>query len=271
MFGCVLLGSAVLSFLTTKYTRDPDTVHPALLLTRIISCGVLLIAIIDIQLFSKAWGPEHLSFSAFGVALWLVGSVVHLVRGGYHGGHLQRNRPINNFLLFDFALSVFVGFTLYGFPRWFLRNFTLVRTLDGAHEHLTRSVGAAIFGTGLFAFQAVGFQDEKDKQAHFIQRLVTNSSLMLATIYAQTFYFREWNVVNNWAVQFFLILWTIHAYLGWKADPFEVRFSSGRTKTITRERVNYPAGSRITPLRGEKLGGGLVSSDYGVGDYDRED
>jgi hypothetical protein len=51
---------------------------------------------------------------------------------------------------------------------------TLVRTIDGAHEHLARALGTALFGTGLFAFQAVGFADDKDKEAHFIQRLVVS-------------------------------------------------------------------------------------------------
>jgi hypothetical protein len=66
---------------------------------------------------------KHLTFGILGVSLWLIGNLAHLIRGGYHGGHGQRGRPMNSFLLCDFAISVFVGFALYGFPRWFLRNF----------------------------------------------------------------------------------------------------------------------------------------------------
>lgn len=36
MLGAVMAGNAVLWFLLTKRTKDPDTVHPALLLTRVI-------------------------------------------------------------------------------------------------------------------------------------------------------------------------------------------------------------------------------------------
>ncbi|OQV14569.1 hypothetical protein BV898_11289 [Hypsibius exemplaris] len=263
MIGCVLLGNSVLWFLATKRTKDPESVHPSLLLTRVITNGVLLIAIIDIQLFSKAWGPEHLTFGALGVLLWGIGNLVHLVRGGYPGGHLQiPGRGVNHSLLSDFAISVFVGFTLYGFPRWFLRNFTLVRTLDGAHEHLTRALGAAIFGTGLFAFQAVGFKNIEDKQAHFIQRITINLLLMASTVFAQTFYFREWNITNNWAVVFALTLWTIHAYLGLQSEPYQIRYTSGPNRVYqTRERIVTSVGDRS----GLKARGGLVP------EYDRED
>ncbi|XP_055345806.1 uncharacterized protein LOC129593493 isoform X2 [Paramacrobiotus metropolitanus] len=214
MVGSVLAGNAVLWFLQTKRTKDPDTIQPALLLTRVITNAVLMVAQIDIQLFSKAWSPEHMTFGLLGAALWTAGSLVHLVIGGYPGGHLQRYRNINNFLLRDFALCVVIGFTLYGFPRWFLRNFTLIRTLDGVHEHLTRAFGALIFGAGFAAYQAVGFLNDRDKEAHFIERLVTIGFLMASLIYAQFFYFKEWNMVYCWGVQFVLILWAIHSYLG---------------------------------------------------------
>lgn len=64
-----------------------------------------------------------MTFGLLGSLLWTIGSLVHLVWGGYPGGHLQRNRPYNAFLLREFAIAVMLGFTMYGFPRWFLRNF----------------------------------------------------------------------------------------------------------------------------------------------------
>jgi len=137
---------------------------------------------------------------------------------------------------------------MYGFPRWFLRNFTLIRTLDGVHEHLCRAFGALIFGTGVFAFQAVGFMDEKDKEAHFLERLVINGLLMLSTGYAQFIYFKEWNLIHCWAIQFALILWSIHAYLGWNAEtPYRPLVGVGR-KVVGRERITertYASGSGL--------------------------
>ncbi|GAU90336.1 hypothetical protein RvY_02765 [Ramazzottius varieornatus] len=272
MYGAVLLGNAVLQFILTKFTKDPETVHPCLLFHRVITNVVLLIAMIDVQLFSKAWSHEHVTFGMLGAFLWALGSLVHLVRGGYPGGHLQRTgRPINKFLLFDFVLATAIGFTLYGFPRWFLRNFTLIRTLDGVHEHLTRAVGASLFGTGIFAFQAVGFQDDRDKEAHFIQRMVINGALFVSLLYSQFFYYKEWHMVNTWGVQFALILWFIHSYLGYTAEGYQLRYvprtatGSSRITTSTRETI------KDRSLYNRSPGGSILRDREYAGDYDHRD
>lgn len=268
MYGAVLLGNAALLFLLTKFTKDPETVHPCLLFHRVVTNVVLLIAMIDVQLFSKAWSAEHVTFGMLGAFVWALGSLIHLIRGGYPGGHLQRTgRPINKFLLFDFVLATAVGFTLYGFPRWFLRNFTLIRTLDGVHEHLTRAVGAALFGTGFFAFQAVGFQDDKDKEAHFIQRMVVNAAMFLSLLYSQFFYFKEWHMVNTWGVQFALILWFIHSYLGYTAEGYQLRYvpRTAGTRVTTRETI------KDRTLYNRSPGGTHRDREYATGDYDKFD
>jgi len=80
--------------------------------------------------------------------------------------------------------------------------------------------------------------NDKDKEAHFIERLVTIGFLMASLLYAQFFYFKEWNLIHCWGVQFVLILWAIHSYLGLTAEHAYVIGRGGvQTRKIVTEEV----------------------------------
>lgn len=89
-------------------------------------------------------------------------------------------------------------------------------------------------------------------------------------------------MVHCWAVQFGLILWTIHAYLGWQAEPYGGRITTGR-KAIVREKVTTersytgtrsPGGSMFSrgDIKDRGIGGlsdrGLAND---LGDFDRDE
>jgi len=179
--GMTLLGAATTSYLSLK-SRD-DGVHTSLLFSRFISAMVLLqaMAFDYLKAFddNQRWSTQYISFGFLGCTLWMVGSLIHILKSPtFTTSSIDLKGRLSRHLLIDICLFFTGSLAYYAFPAIVLSPFQNVNAYgtaikpDGIHAHLVRTVGALLFGSALHGFNSLGFHDKADQRAFLAGRVV---------------------------------------------------------------------------------------------------
>ncbi|XP_071493718.1 uncharacterized protein [Diadema antillarum] len=185
-FGACMIGDAVSRYFI-RSSRD-NSAQVFLLLSRIIGCSVLLVAMVIIQYTGGEWNEMHIFFGMMGNLVWMMGSAVYYFQSRFSGGHAQLESQLNFHLRADGFLMLLLGCAAYGFPDMSIRIFNDIPAVDSAHIHMIRSAGALEIGSALLSFFAPGFLFEEDKRALLVGRVAAIVMTVLAAFYASANY-----------------------------------------------------------------------------------
>ncbi|XP_064612701.1 uncharacterized protein LOC135476567 [Liolophura sinensis] len=172
VFCCNLLADAAYRFYVRK-SRDHTTIS-SLVWGRVLTVSLMLMFGIYIRLTPKFYlRAEQFSFVLLGTVVWLVSSVVQLLRYVSPLGGVEKGGLVTWSLRFEFLVSFVFGLAHIAYPGWLL-GFQ-VRRAQLFHRFLLRMVG--ILRIGLVAFQAqqaIVFRYDKDRNAFFISRILAH-------------------------------------------------------------------------------------------------
>uniref|UniRef100_A0A915HIB7 Uncharacterized protein n=1 Tax=Romanomermis culicivorax TaxID=13658 RepID=A0A915HIB7_ROMCU len=173
--GTALIGQAV-SWYYSRNSAD-NRMFGSQMYTRIMVCTFLLVA----QLYSAyhlwhrsghRFNDKYLTFSCFGVFLWLLGSLFQMIKCREFGGYIHKNNWLHTGLLIDSYLSQLLAIASFAFPSQILKltMHTKFRP-DGVHVCLFRTIAALMLGQAWSSHYCQGFLYMEDKQAHILGRL----------------------------------------------------------------------------------------------------
>lgn len=208
-------------FWATRDTWD-GTVPITLLMSRVFSCSLIVLLQVCLHWGTNKgkknvnWNDSHITFGMVCNMLWLVLSLVHVLRSSDFSTYPQHNVRINTLLHVDSWLVCLLSAFFLAFPDIVLSVLIpSVKTPNVVHLHLTRMIGIHGIGSAIISLQAPGFLHESDKRVQFVARIT--GQLMLLSFIASLVYLERLNV--NQAAKAALVLGPslFNAMLGYSA------------------------------------------------------
>ncbi|ELT91686.1 hypothetical protein CAPTEDRAFT_219044 [Capitella teleta] len=198
--GVVILGMTIVRYLTRE-SRD-GTVHITILMSRVfVNSLVLMCQVYSYFLTNKGkksltWSTERdlvdeirnsaqfVKAGIVGTLLWLLGTLVHLLRSNDYMTYPQHNIRLNNHLRLDAWLAMVSAIAFLAFPDYLLSAVFGITVPNAVHFHLMRGIGAFSMGEAVISMQAPGFLHERDKRAQLHGRLTTQLCLLAPCAFA---------------------------------------------------------------------------------------
>ncbi|XP_033103378.1 uncharacterized protein LOC117106137 isoform X2 [Anneissia japonica] len=207
--GCVLIGIAVV-FYQVQQSADA-TVYVVLMMSRLVTCT--LAAVCGFYYRSQSSTPTDIGLLyiffhiGFGVLY-----IYFLLQSREWGGHTQLDTNVNLHLRIDFFVTLVFGIFWYAFPEWVL-GFQVSINVTPLQEYATMLFAAFMIGSAIMSSHAPGFISEHDQRAQFQGRILQNTILLPAMIYAQVYY-GTWTVYHIYFGMVGCLMWTINALVG---------------------------------------------------------